>query len=311
MKSQNSDTSLRQSGQPHDPVDAASCRVGITTDIAFSRRGETPRQRLEDKVTFTAMERAYASDELFIQRMDTVKTSDRQVLTANTYFEGGNVLACYAGSYRFSFLGGKRTITLRPGMALVVYPGNTATVESSKGEGRLKYVIFGGTRVVDFLDSFGFYDRLVFSGDTQEKVFDQAVRESAENLPRALDYLRDALATFGQTLKTGPDRRLHAALRTIDRELRDGRANVKTVCALLDISRATLNRTFDAAGMGSPRDYIQARIAAQAVRLLVSTDLTVADIARKVGIDSPAYFTAFMRRQVGMTPSELRKKGLR
>ena len=42
--------------------------------------------------------------------------------------------------------------------------------------------------------------------------------------------------------------------------------------------------------------------------LLSHTDLTVNEIAARVGMLDPSYFSRFFRKQVGMTPVDFREK---
>jgi len=229
------------------------------------------------------------------------------VLTKNTYFEGGDVLACHAGRFRFSFPGEDHAIELGPEEILVLYPGNIVTIEALERNNNLKYAIFGGTRVVDFFDSFGFYDRLRFEGDTQEELFDLSLRESEANIGKSLTLLRDALLTFSRHLTASADARLHQTLNAIQRAVRNGRPRIEAICEELGVSRSTMNRLLDEAGIGSPSDYLHAVQFRRARQLLQTTGLPIADIAKTMGFCSSVYFAEFIHRYAGMTPSDLRK----
>jgi AraC-like DNA-binding protein len=61
---------------------------------------------------------------------------------------------------------------------------------------------------------------------------------------------------------------------------------------------------------GRPASKILAdRVAFEARRLLLETDLPVAEIGRRLGFRSPAYFTRAFHRDAGKSPSEFRKDG--
>ncbi len=61
---------------------------------------------------------------------------------------------------------------------------------------------------------------------------------------------------------------------------------------------------------GRPASKILAdRVAFEARRLLLETDLPVAEIGRRLGFRSPAYFTRAFHRDTGKSPSEFRKVG--
>jgi AraC-like DNA-binding protein len=61
---------------------------------------------------------------------------------------------------------------------------------------------------------------------------------------------------------------------------------------------------------GRPASKILAdRVAFEARRMLLETDLPVAEIGRRLGFRSPAYFTRAFHRDTGKSPSEFRKGG--
>jgi len=256
--------------------------------------------------TYDVATLGYGPDELFVKRLDAL-TTPRAVLTKETYFEGGDVLACHAGCFRFSFKGEDRIIDLHPEEILVIYPGNTVTIEAIERSNNLKYAIFGGARVADFFDSFGFYDLLRFKGNTQEALFDVAMKVSATNVSQSFAYIADALGTFSKTLSTRKDARLHRTLHVIHRAVQGGTPRIKTICDELGVSRATLNRLFDEAELGTPSDYLHSVQFRRARQLLQTTALPISEIADKMGFSSSVYFTEFIRKYAKMTPSELRR----
>lgn len=66
-----------------------------------------------------------------------------------------------------------------------------------------------------------------------------------------------------------------------------------------------------ATGSGiTAKAFIAARIALEAKRLLVHTNLTVASIADRLGFDEPTNFGKFFRREAGCTPAEFRRQQL-
>ncbi|OLF13935.1 AraC family transcriptional regulator [Actinophytocola xinjiangensis] len=58
----------------------------------------------------------------------------------------------------------------------------------------------------------------------------------------------------------------------------------------------------------TPAEHVRAARAREAMRLLVSTDLTVRRIADRVGFADPAYFCRFFRREAGVSPGDFRDK---
>jgi AraC-like DNA-binding protein len=54
--------------------------------------------------------------------------------------------------------------------------------------------------------------------------------------------------------------------------------------------------------------WIDEAVVSEAKALLSHTDLTVNEIAARVGILDPSYFSRFFRKQVGLTPIDFREK---
>lgn len=76
-------------------------------------------------------------------------------------------------------------------------------------------------------------------------------------------------------------------------------------CSEKSLTRASVS------GCGTTaKELIAARIALEAKRLLVHTDLTIASIAEKLGFDEPTNFSKFFRREAQCTPAEFRREQL-
>ena len=58
----------------------------------------------------------------------------------------------------------------------------------------------------------------------------------------------------------------------------------------------------------TPDGFLQQMRADRAAHLLVSTSLSVAEIAESIGIPDPTYFSRFFKRRQGLSPSEYRLK---
>ena len=53
-----------------------------------------------------------------------------------------------------------------------------------------------------------------------------------------------------------------------------------------------------------------AQLVERAIRLLTSTDLSVEEISSRLGYENPSCFTAFFRKNTGLTPTQFRKRAL-
>ena len=80
------------------------------------------------------------------------------------------------------------------------------------------------------------------------------------------------------------------------------------VAERLGVSRATLDRAFASdIGMSPSKMLMRLRIS-EAKRLMASTDLTLAEIADKLGFCNPAYFTNIFRNTEGVAPKKWRRQ---
>ncbi|MEU1402906.1 helix-turn-helix transcriptional regulator [Streptomyces sp. NPDC005728] len=83
---------------------------------------------------------------------------------------------------------------------------------------------------------------------------------------------------------------------------------VEDYAARLSCSTRALSRACRAAGT-SAKDVIDARVALEARRLLLHTDLSIAAIARHLGFSEVTNFGKFFVRRVNMTPGAFRRDG--
>ncbi|SEM63284.1 AraC family transcriptional regulator [Streptacidiphilus jiangxiensis] len=84
------------------------------------------------------------------------------------------------------------------------------------------------------------------------------------------------------------------------------RRHAAQYAATLGYSPRTLMRACLAATGRTAKDLIDDRVALEAKRLLVHTDLPVASVARMLGFTEPANFGKFFARTVGTTPGTFR-----
>lgn len=75
----------------------------------------------------------------------------------------------------------------------------------------------------------------------------------------------------------------------------------------LHITPDHLNRTVKSKIGKTAKEYIQARITTEAKRLLYFTDESNKEIAYELGFNEPANFSAFFKKQTGLSPSNFKK----
>ncbi|AYF76382.1 AraC family transcriptional regulator [Nocardia yunnanensis] len=76
--------------------------------------------------------------------------------------------------------------------------------------------------------------------------------------------------------------------------------------AQLGYSPRTLSRAVHAATGATAKQYLNARVALEAKRVLAHESVTTAECARRLGFEDPANFTKFFRAQTGATPTGFR-----
>ncbi len=93
--------------------------------------------------------------------------------------------------------------------------------------------------------------------------------------------------------------------------LRDRLAEPWTLTSLADelhLSRSQLVRAFDAPVGMSPMAYLRRTRVERMTRLLLSTDLSIADVARAVGWSDADYASRCFHAHYGISPSEFRRQ---
>ncbi len=82
--------------------------------------------------------------------------------------------------------------------------------------------------------------------------------------------------------------------------------SVEAYATKLGVSSKTLSRSVHDAASCSPKDVISERMILETKRLLVHTDLSVKEIAGRLGLNDASYLTRFFRKQAGVAPSAFR-----
>lgn len=75
----------------------------------------------------------------------------------------------------------------------------------------------------------------------------------------------------------------------------------------LHISPKHLSHTIKGLTGKTAKELIQDRLILEAKRLLFHTDLTIKEIAYRIGFEEPLHFSSFFKKQVGSSPSQYRQ----
>ncbi|TQM69943.1 AraC family transcriptional regulator [Actinomadura hallensis] len=115
------------------------------------------------------------------------------------------------------------------------------------------------------------------------------------------------MGTVPSTLDTGVLRRLRLARDAMDREWA-GPLDVAAVAARAGYSRYHFVRLFSEVYGETPGAYLARRRIERAQDLLRTANLTVTEICMLVGFTSLGTFCTRFKQQVGMTPTEYRRR---
>ncbi|MBQ3630133.1 MAG: substrate-binding domain-containing protein [Prevotella sp.] len=93
----------------------------------------------------------------------------------------------------------------------------------------------------------------------------------------------------------------------VEARLSDSNLSVEDLGADMGLSRVQLYRKVKALTGSTPVDLIRKARLAKARELLQSTDLTVSEVAYKVGFTTPSYFTKCFKDEYGRVPGDVRE----
>ena len=93
----------------------------------------------------------------------------------------------------------------------------------------------------------------------------------------------------------------------VEEKMADSDLSVEDIGAEMNLSRVQLYRKVKALTGCSPVDLLRKARLSEAHRLLMESDLSVSEIAYKVGFTSPSYFTKCFKEEYGKVPGDARK----
>ncbi|GAB3523330.1 hypothetical protein GCM10027442_49760 [Emticicia fontis] len=95
--------------------------------------------------------------------------------------------------------------------------------------------------------------------------------------------------------------------RVLENNFDNSSFSIEDICRELGISRSQLYRILKEHFNLSTSLYIRRRRLLKAKELLVSSELKIAEISYKIGIDSPQNFSKYFTQEFGLSPTEYRK----
>lgn len=101
---------------------------------------------------------------------------------------------------------------------------------------------------------------------------------------------------------------LNRLTQIVDARLQESNLSSETLADDFYISTRHFNRKVNAATGMNTTLYIRARRVAMACELLRDTDLPISEIFVKCGMESANYFSRLFKKEMGISPTEYRKK---
>jgi AraC-like DNA-binding protein len=100
---------------------------------------------------------------------------------------------------------------------------------------------------------------------------------------------------------------VRAATEYVERNLDNADISVETMAEELGMSRVHLYKKLTAITDLTPSEFIRQIRLRHAEQLLSKSQLTVAEVAYKVGFNNPRYFSKYFKEMYGVMPSEYKK----
>lgn len=119
-------------------------------------------------------------------------------------------------------------------------------------------------------------------------------------------YLSDAPSIRVESIQSKKRDPIGDTLLYIERHLAE-ELSVQQLAARLFFSPDYFTRLFKSVTGETPRRYITRIRNQKAVRLLLSTEMSVAEIAAATGFETPAYFSNTFKKMNGLSPADFRK----
>lgn len=214
---------------------------------------------------------------------------------------------------------------LRPGLIAVYHPGMVHRIEAPEAGWRYRWWTLDGPDAAAVFATLGLRSGVHPAGVVPEARFRKletliAGTTFAEELAASAEayalLCEAASGLAGTEARPSLPPQVARAIELCRRYWSDPDCNVAFLAARLGMHRSSLSRAFaEAVGRG-PAEFLATMRADNARSLLVETDVSVAEVARRCGFHDTTYFVRRFRLDSGMTPGAYRaaarpEKGVR
>ena len=102
---------------------------------------------------------------------------------------------------------------------------------------------------------------------------------------------------------------IRSALETVEKNINNVNFSVKDLSDELAMSRVHLYKKLSSLTGKSPLEFIRTVRLKRAAQLLEKSQLTVSEVAYKVGFNNPKYFSRYFKSEFNVLPSEYAEHG--
>ena len=241
---------------------------------------------------------------------------DYRFMTDNPHGREDYYLQYIIGGELIAQLNGQKC-TMRAGDAIIYMPHTHYHYEIPESV-RYYWVHFSGAKAASLIDECGFANACIYQIGLHERLTscferlftDFIVRDRYFELSQAEIVLKLLLdiarlkSDRGQEAES--DARIDRVIAKIHRSF-DQPLSVSELAAGEFLSEGRLRTLFRQRCGMSPQQYLTALRISTAKQLLEHPDITIAEVARSVGISDPLYFSRVFRAHTGVSPSEYRR----
>ena len=199
--------------------------------------------------------------------------------------------------------------------------GNRAAAEASYGDTvrelceyryaaivfNLKRLYVNLTAALDGTSSAEKEERLYDSADRIALVIEQA-KDISDIDTEYYALMEKICAQSEEQHKQKQKKTAERIKRIVDEQLYDAQLSSKAIADSLGLSDTYVSKLFKASENISIANYINEARMAHAKRLLLETDLTIKEIAERIGISNGQYFYVLFRKYFGASPAQFRRR---
>ena len=218
---------------------------------------------------------------------------------------------------------GRRALRSRTGHAMCIPAGilHRGTMTSLTGVSRWSHVSFlirGGIDVLSLLDCpplfYGKPARRLGEINVELAALQKSTTPTLEDIARkrSLGFALLEVIARVSSWRSGTDRlvldsqRLAPVFAAIQQKL-SGRIRIEELAALAFLSVPRFHVVFRQATAMTPYVFVQKQRLKRAQDLLLSTDLSISEVAAQVGQHDPFFFSRTFKQQCQMTPTDYRR----